>query len=104
MRFVSKQKRALLPMKVELIYLASDSETFHQSLTVTKPCNIKNALLTSHLFEAHPELSIDFLTVGIFSQKVSLSHLLSDGERIEIYRDLTISPMEKRRLLASKRK
>tara|TARA_B110000879_G_C11135384_1_gene497885 strand:- start:330 stop:605 length:276 start_codon:yes stop_codon:yes gene_type:complete len=91
-------------MKIELVYLGSDSQTFHQSLAVTKPCNIKDALLTSRLFDAHPELSIDLLTVGIFSQKVPLSHVLKDGERIEIYRDLTITPMEKRRLLASKRK
>lgn len=91
-------------MNVELIYLASDSKTFYQSLILTEPCNIKDALLASRLFDAHPELSIDFLAVGIFSQKVPLSHVLSEGERIEIYRDLTISPMEKRRLLASKRK
>lgn len=104
MLFVIKQKRYLLPMQVELIYLASPTQAFHQSLTLKSSCTVREALLCSDIFSTHPDLSIDFISVGIFSQKVSLEHLLEDGERIEIYRDLTISPMEKRRLLAAKKR
>lgn len=91
-------------MKVELIFLASPTQTFNQTLTFEAPLSVKEVLLDSELFKTHPELSIDFISVGIFSQKVPLDHMLADGERIEVYRDLTISPMEKRRLLADRKK
>lgn len=91
-------------MQVELIYLASPTQSFHQELTLNLPCTVKDALLVSDLLFKHPELSIDLLSVGIFSQKVSLDYMLKAGDRIEIYRVLTISPMEKRRLLAMRKK
>lgn len=91
-------------MKVELIYLANEQNSFHQSLELDKDCSVQEAIQQSNLFKEYPDLTLDFLSVGIFSQKVELTQKLKDGERIEIYRDLTISPMDKRRLLASKRK
>ena len=104
MLFVIKHKRYLLPMQIEIIYLASPTQSFHQKLTLDAPCTVKEALLTSDLLLNHPQLSIDCLSVGIFGQKVSIDYLLNVGDRIEIYRDLTISPMEKRRLLAMRKK
>ncbi|MFC0821190.1 RnfH family protein [Moraxella marmotae] len=38
--------------------------------------------------------------VGIFSQKKSLNTVLQDGDRVEIYRALTIDPMGKRKALS----
>ncbi len=35
--------------------------------------------------------------VGIYSQKVRLDTVLTDGDRVEIYRALTIDPMAKRK-------
>lgn len=35
--------------------------------------------------------------VGIFSRKVALDHVVEHGDRVEIYRPLTIDPMDARR-------
>jgi putative ubiquitin-RnfH superfamily antitoxin RatB of RatAB toxin-antitoxin module len=41
--------------------------------------------------------SIDGRQIGIFSRKVDLGHVVEQGDRIEIYRPLTIDPMDARR-------
>lgn len=87
-------------MKVEIIYIDEKQKVFHHKLTFETSSSAKQALMQSTLFEKYPELSMDSLTIGIFSKKVNLDYQLKDGDRIEIYRPLTISPMEKRRLLA----
>lgn len=38
------------------------------------------------------------LNLGIFSKRVNLDHVISDGDRLEIYRPLIIDPKEARRL------
>jgi putative ubiquitin-RnfH superfamily antitoxin RatB of RatAB toxin-antitoxin module len=45
--------------------------------------------------EAFPSIEVN--EVGIFSRKVPLDHVLSEGDRIEIYRSLIVSPREMRR-------
>ncbi len=44
--------------------------------------------------------AISSMTVGVFSQKVSIDYLLREGDRLEIYRPLTADPKEVRRQLA----
>ena len=87
-------------MKVEIIYIDEKQTIFHRKLTLEASSCAKQALMQSTLFDKYPELLIDSITIGIFSKKVNLDYQLKDGDRIEIYRPLTISPMEKRRLLA----
>jgi putative ubiquitin-RnfH superfamily antitoxin RatB of RatAB toxin-antitoxin module len=45
---------------------------------------------------------IDARQVGIFGRRVSVDARLSDGDRIEIYRPLTIDPKEARRKRATR--
>jgi putative ubiquitin-RnfH superfamily antitoxin RatB of RatAB toxin-antitoxin module len=40
----------------------------------------------------------DTLKLGIFSKRVSLDHVMADGDRLEIYRPLLIDPKDARRL------
>ena len=44
-----------------------------------------------------PAGSIEGRRIGIFSRKVNLDHVVEQGDRIEIYRPLTIDPMDARR-------
>jgi putative ubiquitin-RnfH superfamily antitoxin RatB of RatAB toxin-antitoxin module len=90
-------------MIVEIIYLASKEQVFHQRLKIDSASTAEQALKNSKLFLEYPELFIEELNIGLFSKKITLEYQLQDGDRIEIYRPLTISPMEKRRLLASKK-
>jgi putative ubiquitin-RnfH superfamily antitoxin RatB of RatAB toxin-antitoxin module len=43
---------------------------------------------------------VDELNIGIYSRKVDVEHLMEEGDRLEIYRDLTADPKEVRRQLA----
>jgi len=44
------------------------------------------------------------IAVGVFGQLVTLDHVLSEGDRVEVYRPLAISPAERRRQRAAQRK
>jgi uncharacterized protein len=88
-------------LKVEVVYLG-DKQTL-LSLEVEKGSTVLDVLKRSGLESLHPECEIFSMPVGIFSQRVSLETLVQDGDRIELYRPLTITPMEKRRLLASQK-
>lgn len=46
--------------------------------------------------------AIDPARLGIFSRRVSPDEVLRDGDRVEIYRSLTLDPKEARRKRAGK--
>lgn len=60
--------------------------------------------MASGVLARFPELVIEQLAVGIFSQKCSLDTPLKAGDRVEIYRPLTIDPKAARRLRAERNK
>ncbi len=60
------------------------------------------AIQLSSMLMLCSELRLDDLKVGIFSKKCTLDTVLKDGDRVEIYRPLTIDPKTARRLRAKK--
>ncbi|QWT22008.1 RnfH family protein [Bacillus sp. NP157] len=40
--------------------------------------------------------------LGVFGRKVGASHVLADGDRVEVYRGLLLDPMEARRRRAAR--
>jgi putative ubiquitin-RnfH superfamily antitoxin RatB of RatAB toxin-antitoxin module len=44
-----------------------------------------------------PEVAFDPSRLGIFSRRVTADDLLHDGDRVEIYRPLTLDPKDARR-------
>jgi putative ubiquitin-RnfH superfamily antitoxin RatB of RatAB toxin-antitoxin module len=44
-----------------------------------------------------PEVAFDPSRLGVFSRRVSPDDTLRDGDRVEIYRPLTIDPKDARR-------
>lgn len=85
-------------VKVELVYVAQDKTITQQHLNLTEGETVLGALIASGIFETHPETK-DML-VGIFSKPVPLDTIVKDGDRLEIYRPLSLDPKEKRRLRA----
>lgn len=83
-------------MKVECIY-ASESAQYFIGLTVPEDSTIETVIRASGVLEHFPELALEKLNVGVFGSKKSLAHFVSEGDRIEIYRPLTLNPMEARR-------
>jgi putative ubiquitin-RnfH superfamily antitoxin RatB of RatAB toxin-antitoxin module len=59
--------------------------------------SVGDAIQLSGVLEAFPEIDLDGVKVGVFSKARKLSDLVKEGDRVEIYRGLTIDPKEARR-------
>lgn len=99
---------------IEVAYVGMHGQVFLRQLCVPSGCTIFQAIELSEIFlHLDKELS-DFKAwfygtlpdtppnhkawfVGIFSQKYPLNHPLTQGDRVEIYRPLTLDPMNNRK-------
>ena len=89
-------------LTVEIIY-ALPSEQYLIALQVTGGTTLEQSILQSGILNRYPEIDLTRQKVGIFSRFVDLAALVNDGDRIEIYRPLTIDPKEARRARALKK-
>lgn len=55
------------------------------------------ALAASGFAQAFPGLDVEAQGVGVFGVRRSLDTVLSDGDRVEVYRALSFDPKESRR-------
>lgn len=58
---------------------------------------VKDAILESKILNIIKNFSLHDLHVGIYNKLVHLDTKIKDGDRIEIYRNLSIDPKEWRR-------
>ncbi|WP_338516050.1 RnfH family protein [Candidatus Legionella polyplacis] len=82
-------------LNIELVYVNYDFIWFHFKLFLPFRSTVKDALYKTNIISLCPD--IVGKVIGIFSEKVSLETLLNDGDRIEIYEFLLVSPKEIRR-------
>ncbi|OGT43223.1 MAG: RnfH family protein [Gammaproteobacteria bacterium RIFCSPHIGHO2_12_FULL_40_19] len=82
---------------------ATPNKQLEIPLTVEESCTVALAIKRSNLCAQFPDIKLAHSTVGIFGQCVKLDSNLQDGDRVEIYRPLTIDPKEARRLRAEKK-
>ncbi|MGH6611690.1 MAG: RnfH family protein [Burkholderiaceae bacterium] len=64
---------------------------------------VQDAIEAAKLLARRQELS-NQLDVGIWGRRCSLNQRVADGDRVEVYRPLTIDPKEARRLRAALRR
>lgn len=88
--------------KIEVGYALLERQ-FLKSLDVKLGASVSEAINLSGVLEEFPEINLDINPVGIYSKKVTLDSVVKDGDRIEIYRALRVSPKEARRLRAKKK-
>lgn len=67
-------------------------------ISVNKDSCVYSIILQSGILTEFNDIDLAHNTVGIDSRVVALKDYVVDGERIEIYRPLALSPMEARRL------
>ncbi len=75
------------------------------TVTVTLPCHstVADAIKASKL-DQHPDAPRTLSeSVGIWNQPCELTTVLAEGDRVELYRPLTVDPMVARRLRAERR-
>lgn len=85
---------------IEVVYATPDHQDVVE-ISAQPPLTIKQAVDASGLLEKYPEIELSDDLVGVFGYRQNLSYSLSDGDRVEIYRPLTMSPTEARRLRAA---
>ena len=73
---------------------------FEMTLALPAPATALDAIRASGLFERHPELGLGEPLIGIWGRACAPGTLLADGDRVEVYRPLTMDPNEARRLRA----
>ncbi len=86
-------------LKVTVAY-ATLTHQVEIPLWVEKNCTVALAILRSGLIKQFPSIELANTVVGIYSKPVALDDLVSDGDRIELYRPLIIDPKKARRLRA----
>ena len=89
-----------LRISVEVVFAAPESQLLIE-LELPSGATVADAILASGLAEAFPQYALNALPVGIWGRLTEVSRELQDGDRVEIYRELTLDPMESRRLKAS---
>ena len=86
-------------MNVTLVYATSTKQFVHD-VEVPSQSTVQDVIKQSNILNMHPEISLQKNKVGIYSEIVSLDCQVKENDRIEIYRPLTMDPMEARRLRA----
>ena len=89
-------------INVSVVYATAEKQWLKE-ITVKRGTNAAELIAQSGLLAevaALSEQTIESLKLGCFAQKIQPDYLLEEGDRIEIYRQLTADPKEVRRQLA----
>jgi hypothetical protein len=62
------------------------------SLDVPDGCTVREAIEHSGLLSQYPDIDLAQQRVGIFGKLTKLDSAVTDGDRVEIYRPITIDP------------
>jgi len=73
---------------VEVVYVTSDKQVVLET-QVPRGANIEDGLVLSGLLEQCDDVELSNNKVGLFGVIKPLTEILSDGDRIEVYRPVT---------------
>ncbi len=84
---------------VEVVFGIAEKQ---QLATITLPsgATVADAIVQGSIAHEFPEHDLHALSVGVWGHEVTRECVLSDGDRVEIYRPLKMDPREARRHLA----
>ena len=99
----AERRRAASIVRVAVACSPRAGDAFEVTLELPAPATALDAIRASGLLERHPELGLGEPLIGIWGRACALETALRDGDRVEIYRPLTVDPKEARRLRASER-
>jgi len=76
---------------ISVIY-ALPHEQFLEELDVAEGTTAEEAIHMSDLPDQHPDIDLSVNKLGIFAKLVKGDQVLTDGDRVEIYRSLPLKP------------
>jgi len=83
-------------MEIEVVHATPEKQVLIK-IEVPAGTTVAEAVELSGIRAEFPTLEVSPGSVGIFSQKVGLEHVLRSGDRVEIYRPLLADPKEMRK-------
>lgn len=90
-------------LKIKVCYATPDTQV-EIPLEVENNTTVAMAIRRSGVLTEFPEIDLASSKVGVWNKKVALDDLLREGDRVEIYRPLTIDPKAARLLRAKRAK
>lgn len=81
---------------VEVVCATPERQLLRQ-VTLPVGSRVSEAVEQSGILKEIPEVAYDPSRLGIFSRRVAPDDVLQDGDRVEIYRPLTLDPKDARR-------
>ncbi len=90
-------------LRVRVVYLRPGLG-FERALLLPAPATLAQAIEASGVRAEVAELAGAELEAGVFGRRRAPTDLLHDGDRVEIYRPLTIEPKQARRARACLRR
>ena len=87
-------------IEVEVVYALPDKQSL-LTFDVEQKCTAIEAVQHSGILDLYPEIDLDNIDLGIFSDACNSDHILKAGDRVEIYRPLLADPREIRKRRAA---
>jgi uncharacterized protein len=84
------------PLAVEVVCATAERQLLRR-LNLPAGSTVIQAVELSGILQEMPEVELDPAQLGVFSRRVAPDELLHDGDRVEIYRPLTLDPKDARR-------
>ncbi len=78
-------------MHIEVVYALADEQALI-ALEVNDGTTLETAIHRSGLLQRFPEIDLRVNSVGVFGRRRPLDSVLNAGDRVEIYRLLSIDP------------
>ncbi len=103
MQLMSDEIATTSTIQIELVYGTPTKQEL-MALTVEQGCTVEQAIQTSGILDMFDEIDLAVNKVGIWNHTVKLEQVLTDLDRIEIYRPLIADPKEVRKRRAEKAK
>lgn len=83
-------------ISAEVCYALPDKQ-FLIPVKINKGSTVEAVILASGILSLRDDVDLTKNKVGIFSRPAKLTDIVSDGDRVEIYRPLIADPKEMRR-------
>ncbi|QAU23336.1 RnfH family protein [Dyella sp. M7H15-1] len=84
------------PVAVEVVWATAERQILRR-LSLPAGSTVIQAVEQSGILQELSEVELDPSRLGIFSRRTAPEHVLQDGDRVEIYRPLTLDPKDARR-------
>ena len=100
---MEKIRNLTMFIQIEVLFADQQNQVV-LPLSVPTGCNIERAIQLSGIIVRFPNIDLTKNKVGIFGKLQPLDTIIQPGDRVEIYRALTIDPKNNRRNRAKKQK